>query len=74
MAHKRKPTIYLGRKVRFSVECLTGTGTDGRCGTKTTGVVTYINRKHRWFLVDVCGLRTSFSFSDIGNEVFVVGT
>lgn len=74
MAHKRKPHIYLGRRVRFTLDNLTGTGTDNRSKTMIYGVVSYINRNHRWFLVDVDGLRTCFHFSDIGSEVFVVGT
>jgi hypothetical protein len=32
-----------------------------------------VNRAHRWFLVDVCGLRTCFFFSDIGEGVHVIG-
>lgn len=73
MAHKRKPQIYIGRQVRIDLSDLTGTGTDGRSRTRVTGVVSYINQQHRWFLVTAGGLRTGFSFSDIGNEVFVVG-
>lgn len=74
MSHKRKPHIYIGRRVRFALDNLTGTGTDSMARMRVYGVVSYINRNHRWFLVDVDGLRTCFHFSDIGSEVFVVGT
>lgn len=73
MAHKRKPHVYIGRRVRFTLDNLTGTGGETGRDTMVSGVVSYINRSHRWFLVDLGGLRTSFFFSDIGNEVFVVG-
>ena len=74
MSHRKKPYIYLGRRVCFNAECLTGTGLDGCRRQDVIGFVTYINRPHRWFLVDVCGLKTSFFFSDLGKEVFTVGT
>ena len=73
MAHKRKPYVYIGTKVRFSLDQLVGAGTDDRRSTYIRGVVTYVNRAHRWFLVDVCGLRTCFFFSDIGEGVYVIG-
>lgn len=38
-------------------------------GKTVLGTVVYINEDHRWFSVAYNGLRTSFSFSDVGEGV-----
>lgn len=75
MAHKRKPKIYVGCKVRFdpSKHLVIGSGESMR-GKLVTGVIRYINQRHRWFLVEYCDLRTCFHFASLGDEVFVGGT
>ena len=36
---------------------------------KATGTVVYVNDRHGWFSVMYDGLRTSFKFTQIGQEV-----
>lgn len=44
-------------------------GRDGMLGKPVRGTVVYVNQYHRWFSVAYNGLRTSFSFSDVGEGV-----
>lgn len=75
MAHKRKPRLFVGREVRFDpMKHLSFMGCESARGARVTGVVRYINRSHRWFLVEYSGLRTCFAFSDLGREVYMIGT
>lgn len=44
-------------------------------GSEKTGVITYINIPHRWFLVEYdgigCKLRSGYKFTDVGLTVFI---
>lgn len=36
------------------------------------GAVVYVNHKRKWFTVESEGVRTGFSFSDIGKDVRLI--
>lgn len=44
-------------------------GRNDMLGKPVCGTVVFINQAHRWFSVAYHGLRTSFHFSDIGENV-----
>ena len=70
--------ITVGTKVQFE-PFIEATGfASGDCRhRKATGTVIYVNEENRWFSVEyVSGgakLRTSFNFSQIGEDVKVCG-
>lgn len=65
-------SIKPGQKVRFDpTHYMTGFGiSDYRC--KVTGTVVMVNHDHRWFSVQYGKLRTSFMFSQIGEDVKIL--
>ena len=67
--------LKIGQKVRFSpLKDVRVFGFEDDKSEKT-GVITYINVPHRWFLVEYdglgCKLRSGYKFSDIGLTVFI---
>lgn len=65
----------LGRAVRFVLcESLSGYGVEV-VRRAVTGTIVFVNEKHKWFSVEYGDLkmRTSFRFSQIGENVKVVG-
>lgn len=70
--------VAIGQKVQFDpFEEITGFGSDSNRGNYVTGTVVMVNEPHRWFSVEYeCGgvkLRTSFLFSQIGEDVTICG-
>ena len=64
--------VQLGQKVRYDpFKDMTYMGV-GDIRKVVTGVVTYINHKRGWFMVEWEGLKTTFRFSDIGTNVKLV--
>lgn len=64
--------IEVGQKVRLEpLKELTGFATKMNRKEAQIGTVIYVNRRHRWFLVEYLDrkLRTSFKFSQIGQDV-----
>lgn len=64
--------IEVGQKVRLEpLKELTGFATKMNRKEAQVGTVIYVNRRHRWFLVEYFDrkLRTSFKFSQIGQDV-----
>ena len=81
MARKKIPRVRkgvlwvdIGTKVRFDpLACiLTSSACDFHEET-VVGTVVYINKAHKWFLVEYDSLRTSFKFADVGLAVTVCG-
>lgn len=76
MAKKKKENIDLGRILGRTAIFDPFEGDKGpgvkelSCAAK--GTIVYVNRKHKWFSVMYRGIRTSFSFSDIGKTVTVM--
>ena len=69
--------LKIGQKVRFiPLKDVRVFGFEDDKSEKT-GVITYINVPHRWFLVEYdglgCKLRSGYKFSDIGLTVFING-
>ena len=67
--------LKVGQKVRFiPLKDVRVFGFEDDKSEKT-GVITYINVPHRWFLVEYdgvgCKLRSGYKFSDIGLTVFI---
>ena len=70
--------ITVGEKVQFDpFEVIKGFDIGTIKGKKVTGTVVMVNYGHKWFSVEYeCGgtkQRTSFKFSQIGEEVTVCG-
>ncbi len=70
--------IEVGQKVRFDPFTeITGFASDSNRGNKVTGTVVMVNELHKWFSVEYsCGgvkQRTSFKFSQIGEDVWICG-
>lgn len=67
--------VRVGQKVQFDPwDDIKGIGIKDVCST-VTGKIVAVYPAHKWFSV-VYGnhrLRTSFKFSDIGNEVVILG-
>lgn len=42
-------------------------------GKKVTGTVIYVNKPHKWFLVEYGDVRTSFKFWEVGTAVTICG-
>ena len=63
--------IKIGQKVKFNP--FKGINTTGLvfCDMSTTGIVKYVNTKHRWFSVEYGDpkMRISYDFNDIGKDV-----
>lgn len=65
--------IKVGQKVLFDPS-LTWLGYGVECCRSTvTGTVVMVNHKHGWFSVKYGDLRTSFMFSQIGEDVKICG-
>lgn len=61
--------LRVGRKVRFDALAGIKQGVE-KIRADTIGTVVYINVRHKWFSVQYGnGLRASFKFSEIGQEV-----
>jgi hypothetical protein len=81
MPRKRIPRVHqgvrwveIGSKVRFDpLSCLACSSVSDIREEKVTGTVSYINHRHKWFLVEYGELRTCFKFSDVGLAVIVCG-
>ncbi len=70
--------IKVGQKVRFDpFEEITGFGSNDNRGKPVKGTVVMVNEPHRWFSVEYeCGgvkQRTSFKFSQLGEDVKICG-
>lgn len=64
--------IEVGQKVKYDpFQSMTYMGV-GEIRQEVVGVVTYVHQKHRWFSVENSGIRTTFSFADIGKDVRIV--
>lgn len=66
--------LRIGQKVKFDpFDSLTGFSSKDNRGKDATGTVIYINRPHKWFLVEHstrrAKVRQAFKFSQIGKEV-----
>lgn len=65
--------IEVGQKVKFDPFAeIMGFASDLSRGKKATGTVVYVNAPHQWFSVLCNGQRTSFKFSQIGEDVHLV--
>ena len=81
MAKRRIPRVVQGARrvdvgtlVAFDpLACISTSSACDYHDEKTTGTVVYINKPHKWFLVEYGELRTSFKFSEIGLAVVVCG-
>lgn len=68
-------TVKVGQRVRFDPYIdIKGFGTEMNRGNLTTGVVTFVNHAHRWFLVEYGEhrLRISFKYCDLRDRVQLV--
>lgn len=64
--------IEVGQKVRYDpFKDMTYMGV-GEIRKTVTGVVTYVNHKRGWFVVEHEGIKTTFRFTDIGKDVRIV--
>ena len=64
--------IKVGQRVKYDpFKAMFGFGV---CEVRqiATGVVTYINHEHGWFMAESNGVRTTFNFFDIGKDVRIV--
>lgn len=81
MPRKRIPRVHQGNrwveegvKVKFDpFYYILSFGSSDVKGNKVIGTVVYVNKPHKWFLVEYGNLRTSFKFADVGLEVVVCG-
>lgn len=64
--------IKVGQKVRFDPSRFWIGYAVEDCRGDVTGTVVMVNHEHRWFSVQYGKLRTSFMFSQIGQEVKVL--
>lgn len=64
--------IEVGQKVKY--DPFKAMSYSGVCEIRKTvvGVVIYVNHKRRWFTVENDGIRTTFRFTDIGQDVRIV--
>ena len=64
-----------GMKVRFDpLGYMQSFGSTDYKGSKVTGTVVYVNRPHKWFLVEYGnGLRTSYKLYEVGLVVTICG-
>lgn len=66
--------IEVGQKVRFDpFATIQGFGSEDNKGNFVIGTVVMVNEPHKWFSVKYGKMRTSFKFSDIGEEVTICG-
>ncbi len=64
--------VTMGGRVRIDPTAATGGKDCFGLPRSVKGTVVYINRAHRWFLVEWgSGLRSGFRFDDLGGEVLL---